>query len=312
MPSTQVKSTSTKTKTKRSKTKSKKTTAASSSASASKAQVQELEQQMSNVEQNLTTAETKTKKSKKSKKSKKNSGGGSTVQEAAPVQEAEPVHEAEPVQETDVASPSASSEGSNFEFETTRDGVFSGFAQANSAFESILGFARNFHDNATARDYLEMRKSYSATQRLFNRINQVYQDYLLKHCQSEEKRALKRKSKDKKKSNNSNSGISQQHPLHASMVKFLNAFEQQRASQSGGDYDARTYTTDDTMSRVDGLKAVNAYIKLMALQEWPEDGRRFAVKHDLQTIFGTDRPEMIFTDIMGGLGPYFPSKKNQS
>jgi len=296
MPSTQVKSASTKTKTKKSKSKK------SSTKAASKAQVQELEQQMDNVEQNLSTVETK--KAKKSKKSKKSSGGAAKT--AAPV-------EPEPVQEAHEEAASPSSEAStNYELETTRDGVFSAFTQANTAFESILGFARNFHDNATARDYSEMRKAYSATQRLFNRVNQVYQDYLLKHCQSEEKRALKKKSKDKKKSNNSNSGISQQHPLHPSMVQFLNAYETQRASQSGGEYTARTYTTDDTMSRVDGLKAVNAYIKLMNLQEWPEDGRRFAVKGDLQTIFGTDRSEMIFTDIMGGLGPYFPSKKAQA
>ena len=65
------------------------------------------------------------------------------------------------------------------------------------------------------------------------------------------------------------------------------------------------------MSRVDALKTVNRYIKLMSLQEWPEDGRRFAVKHDLQLIFGKDRKEMVFTDIMGGLGPYFPSSKKK-
>ena len=133
----------------------------------------------------------------------------------------------------------------------------------------------------------------------------------MKHCQTEEKRALKKKSKDRKRVTNENSGIAQQHPLHPSMITFLNSYEQQQASQSGGDYEARTYTENDTMSRVDALKAVNRYIKLMSLQEWPEDGRRFAVKHALQPNFGPDRTEMVFTDIMGGLGPYFPSSKKK-
>ena len=133
----------------------------------------------------------------------------------------------------------------------------------------------------------------------------------MKHCQTEEKRALKKKSKDRKRVTNMNSGIAQQHPLHPNMIDFLNSYEQQRASQSGGEHEARTYTDADTMSRVDALKAINGYIKLMVLQEWPEDGRRFAVKHALQPIFGPDRTEMVFTDIMGGLGPYFPSSKKK-
>ena len=298
MSSNQVKQTSTK----RSKSKSKK-----SSSKASQSQVNELEQQMETVEQNLNNVEsTSTKKKKTKSKTKKSKKTKKAEAQAAEAQAAQ-----EQAAEAQAAEAQAAEAQTNSVFEETRQGVTSAFEQANSAFGSILEHARVFHDNATSRDYRELRQSYNTTYRLLSRINQTYQDYLLKHCQTEEKRALKKKSKDRKRVTNMNSGIAQQHPLHPNMIDFLNSYEQQRASQSGGEHEARTYTDADTMSRVDALKAINGYIKLMVLQEWPEDGRRFAVKHALQPIFGPDRTEMVFTDIMGGLGPYFPSSKKK-
>ena len=338
MSSNQVKQTSTK----RSKSKSKK-----SSSKASQSQVNELEQQMETVEQNLNNVEStstkkkktksKTKKSKKTKKAEAQAAEAQAAEaqaaeaqaaqeqaaeaqaaeaqaaeaQAAEAQAAEAQAAEAQAAEAQAAEAQAAEAQTNSVFEETRQGVTSAFEQANSAFGSILEHARVFHDNATSRDYRELRQSYNTTYRLLSRINQTYQDYLLKHCQTEEKRALKKKSKDRKRVTNMNSGIAQQHPLHPNMIDFLNSYEQQRASQSGGEHEARTYTDADTMSRVDALKAINGYIKLMVLQEWPEDGRRFAVKHALQPIFGPDRTEMVFTDIMGGLGPYFPSSKKK-